>query len=154
MTNFDDVLHQDTTEPFNQYQQWALSKMNGQAVNAIPNGELINASLGLTGEAGEFADMAKKVIFHGHPITPELRMKMALELGDALWYIAIAADSIGFSLAFIADKNQEKLDRRYPYGFEEQRSQDPNRDAPDVAEETKRKLNRISKQIDRNLGDE
>jgi NTP pyrophosphatase (non-canonical NTP hydrolase) len=46
------------------------------------------AALGLTGEAGEVAELIKKEIGHGHP--PEAA-KVAKELGDVLWYAALLA---------------------------------------------------------------
>ena len=49
---------------------------------------MIIAALGLTGEAGEFANMVKKLTAHGHEISVE---KLADELGDILWYVAEAA---------------------------------------------------------------
>lgn len=39
------------------------------------------------------------------------------ELGDLLWYITLAADAIGVPLEEIAQRNVEKLRRRYPDGF-------------------------------------
>jgi len=71
-------------------------------------------SLGLTGEAGEFADMMKKHHGHGHDLD---RVKAAKELGDVLWYVAVLADSLGFNLDTIAQLNVEKLKARYKNGF-------------------------------------
>ena len=42
--------------------------------------------LGLVGEAGEVADLIKKIEGHGHPPDPE---KLIKELGDVLWYVAV-----------------------------------------------------------------
>lgn len=42
--------------------------------------------LGLVGEAGEVADLIKKVEGHGHPANRE---KLIKELGDVLWYVAV-----------------------------------------------------------------
>jgi NTP pyrophosphatase (non-canonical NTP hydrolase) len=80
---------------------------------------LIIAALGLTGEAGEFANMVKKLTAHGHEISPEI---LADELGDVLWYVAEAASASGLSLGDLAQQNVEKLRRRYPEGFSEDRS--------------------------------
>jgi NTP pyrophosphatase (non-canonical NTP hydrolase) len=71
-------------------------------------------TLGLTGEAGEVADYLKKVRGHGHPLDPE---KMKKELGDVLWYLAVLADSFGFTLNEVAQANVDKLRARYPNGF-------------------------------------
>jgi NTP pyrophosphatase (non-canonical NTP hydrolase) len=80
---------------------------------------LIISALGLAGEAGEFANMVKKLTAHGHEISPET---LADELGDVLWYISEAATTCGLSLGDIAQQNVEKLRKRYPEGFSEERS--------------------------------
>jgi NTP pyrophosphatase (non-canonical NTP hydrolase) len=80
---------------------------------------LLNAALGLCGEAGEFADSLKKAEFHAHPLDEaELRK----ELGDVLWYVALACDSLGLQLGEVMEANIEKLRRRYPEGFSSERS--------------------------------
>ena len=80
---------------------------------------LIISALGLAGEAGEFANMVKKLTAHGHDIAPEI---LADELGDVLWYVAEAAASCGLSLGDLAQQNVDKLRQRYPEGFSEDRS--------------------------------
>lgn len=76
--------------------------------------ELIAWSLGIAGESGEFVDSVKKTIFHGHDLNPEEKAK---ELGDILYYVARAAEVLGYSLEEIAVMNIEKLKKRYPDGF-------------------------------------
>ena len=98
----------------NQYQTDALRTAKGE-----PHERVLEAALGLAGEAGEVADLVKKRNFHGHEVTPE---KLAEELGDVLWYIAIMADAIGFTLEDVAAANVAKLEARYPDGFDEARS--------------------------------
>lgn len=78
-------------------------------------------TLGLTGEAGEFADMMKKHHGHGHDLDEK---KAAKELGDVLWYLSVLADSIGYSLSDIATMNVTKLRERYPNGFSIEESKD------------------------------
>ena len=74
-------------------------------------------SLGLVGEAGEFADIMKKVHGHGHDLTGEVKSKAAKELGDVLWYVSVLAASLGFDMSDIASMNIEKLRARYKDGF-------------------------------------
>lgn len=74
---------------------------------------LLNTALGLTGESGEFADMIKKVRFHGHPLTPELRVKLVKELGDILWYIAQGCLALEVSMSEVAAINIRKLTDRH-----------------------------------------
>jgi NTP pyrophosphatase (non-canonical NTP hydrolase) len=80
---------------------------------------LVIAALGMAGEAGEFANMVKKLTAHGHDIAPET---LAEELGDVMWYVAEAATAIGLNLGEIAQNNVDKLRKRYPEGFTEERS--------------------------------
>ena len=79
----------------------------------------IIAALGLAGEAGEFANMVKKLTAHGHEISKD---ELAEELGDVMWYVAEAASACGLSLNEIGQMNVNKLKARYPNGFSEERS--------------------------------
>lgn len=62
-------------------------------------------ALGLCGEAGEYAEKVKKYIRDGM-FDPHGAM---MELGDVLWYLAAAADELGYSLGDVATFNLEKL---------------------------------------------
>lgn len=76
---------------------------------------LLLSALGLTGEAGEFADRVKKIVFHDHPLTDEVA-KLDAEAGDVLWYLARYAEWRGKSLTDLARENVAKLLARYPDG--------------------------------------
>lgn len=90
------------------------------APRARPEQEtLLLAGLGLAGEAGEVADHIKKVAFHGHALDQE---HVTEELGDILWYVALAARAVGVTLEEVAARNIAKLERRYPDGFSEEKS--------------------------------
>jgi len=80
---------------------------------------LIVSALGLAGEAGEFANLVKKMTAHGHPFDP---VSLKDELGDVLWYLAEAATAVGLTLEDIASHNVDKLIKRYPEGFSETQS--------------------------------
>ncbi len=71
-------------------------------------------TLGLTGEAGEVANIVKKIQrdFDGE-ITDEIRAKLKDELGDVLWYISACADELNLTLTEIAEFNVEKLAKRH-----------------------------------------
>ena len=81
--------------------------------------QLSNAALGLSGEAGEVADMLKKHLFHSHPLDRDALVK---ELGDCLWYVAAMATALDVDLGEVGARNIEKLRRRYPDGFSAERS--------------------------------
>ena len=81
--------------------------------------QLANAALGLTGEAGEVAEVIKKHLFHATPLDQDALLK---ELGDCLWYLGAFATVLSLSLDDIAQRNIDKLRRRYPEGFDPERS--------------------------------
>lgn len=71
-------------------------------------------TLGLTGEAGEVANIVKKIQRdHSGVITDEIRLKLKDELGDVLWYISACADELGITLNEIAEYNVNKLAKRH-----------------------------------------
>lgn len=72
---------------------------------------LLDASAGLAEEAGEVLSHVRKHLFRGTPLDREA---VTLELGDALWCLAIAADTLGVTLTDVARRNVEKLRSRYP----------------------------------------
>jgi NTP pyrophosphatase (non-canonical NTP hydrolase) len=71
-------------------------------------------ALGLTGEAGEIANKAKKLLRDGD--TPELRYALTGELGDVLWYLTRLADELYISLESLAASNAAKLRDRQVRG--------------------------------------
>jgi NTP pyrophosphatase (non-canonical NTP hydrolase) len=72
---------------------------------------LLDASAGLAEEAGEVLSHVRKHLLQGRPLD---RDAVLLELGDALWCLAIAADTLGVSLQDVAQRNVEKLRARHP----------------------------------------
>jgi NTP pyrophosphatase (non-canonical NTP hydrolase) len=73
--------------------------------------------LGLCGEAGEVAEVYKKILRddNGH-IGQKGRDKLVRELGDVLWYVANISEDLGFSLSYIAEINVKKLKDRSERG--------------------------------------
>lgn len=98
------------------YQDLAMRTKNS---SLIWERRLDNAALGLAGEAGEFANDVKKFLYHGHDASTPTFVD---ELGDILWYVAMAADVIGVSLSVIMQANIDKLKKRYPDGFSHEAS--------------------------------
>ena len=81
-------------------------------------------ALALCGEAGELANVVKKVVrakgmlaatleFSDSDSESEARLKLRDELGDVLWYLASLAREAGFTLDEIAYQNLDKLAKRY-----------------------------------------
>lgn len=104
------------TMKINEYQKAALRTASG--INKqYPR--ILNGVLGLAGESGECVDMVKKHLFQGHELNKE---HMAKELGDIAWYLAVAADAIDYDLETIMQMNVDKLMKRYPDGFDADKS--------------------------------
>ena len=101
----------------NEYQVAALRTANGMIYDRYDM--IMNGALGLCGESGEVADIIKKATFQGHPLD---EAHIAEELGDVAWYLAILAEAIGMELDTVLEMNVEKLKKRYPNGFEVDKS--------------------------------
>lgn len=101
----------------NEYQKLAM-RTKGEYKDT--DDQLICATLGLTGEAGEFADYIKKHKYQGHIFNS---LEATKELGDICWYLALACDAVGVDLDIVMAQNIEKLRQRYPgKGFEVEKS--------------------------------
>ena len=72
-------------------------------------------TLGVVNEAGEFAGVRKKFLRGDFGVT-EYEQRSKKELGDILWYVAMAARELGFTLEEIAIGNTEKLSARAEAG--------------------------------------
>tara|TARA_B110000879_G_scaffold178413_1_gene233618 strand:+ start:106 stop:516 length:411 start_codon:yes stop_codon:yes gene_type:complete len=79
---------------------------------------LITASIGLSGEVGEFNDIVKKLLFQGKEIDDDTKKHLKSELGDVCWYMAQALIALDSSWEEIFDINIDKLSERYPGGFD------------------------------------
>ena len=106
----------------NEYQKLAMTTLNP----ALSKKDvLINSVMGLCGESGEAIDIVKKWLAQGHELDRE---HLAKELGDIAWYLAEAATALDLDLEDILQANIDKLMKRYPDGFETERSVSRNND--------------------------
>lgn len=76
---------------------------------------LIHASMGFVTEAAEFQDALKKSLFYGKELD---KTNLKEEIGDLLWYLAIAMDVLGTDFDGEQDRVIRKLKARYPSKFE------------------------------------
>ena len=99
----------------NEYQKKAQ-----KFINKNLNDEEVRAHsmLGLCSEVGELQGLFQKKL-QGHGLN-EIHVKK--ELGDVLWFVAEVATAYEWDLNEIAEMNIEKLEARYPNGFEVEKS--------------------------------
>ena len=100
----------------NEYQRLAMTTLNPELNK---RDVLINSVMGLCGESGEAIDIVKKWMAQGHELD---KAHLAKELGDIAWYLAEAATALDLPLEEIFQANLDKLKKRYPDGFETEKS--------------------------------
>lgn len=98
---------------------YTLAALRTLDINLTTGQRLMEGLVGMNSEAGEALDIWKKHEFQGHKLDEK---EIALELGDVLWYLVEASDALGYSLEEIMRMNIEKLSKRYPDGFDPERS--------------------------------
>jgi len=96
---------------FDDYQRAALRTLN-PSLDA--RDQLLDASMGLAEEAAEVLGLIRKRSFQQRGVDDA---KVAEELGDVLWCLAVTAHSLGIPLSKIAEGNQAKLHARHPDGW-------------------------------------
>lgn len=75
------------------------------------------SGLGLAGESGEVADIAKKILFHEMEYTQEVKDKLVKEAGDVIFYLTfLCTNVLEMSLEDVMEANKEKLLDRYKSG--------------------------------------
>lgn len=77
---------------------------------------LLTGAMGMCGEAGEFSEIVKKVLFHNKPLTEEVHAHLVKELGDVIWYWTNACRALGVNPNDVITLNVSKLEARYPGG--------------------------------------
>ena len=109
-----ETISQYTGMTINEYQKAALRTVNKSGKELV-----INCALGLSGESGEVADLIKKWQFQGHRLNQD---KVIEEIGDVAWYVAVMAAALNVDLETVLQANVDKLKKRYPEGFDQERS--------------------------------
>lgn len=95
----------------NDYQEAAMrtaKDMGSEKMN------LIHAAMGMSSDAGEFVDCIKKHAIYGKALDVNNAIE---EIGDVMWFCALAAHTLGISLEEIAQANIMKLMQRYPENY-------------------------------------
>jgi NTP pyrophosphatase (non-canonical NTP hydrolase) len=97
----------------NEYQTSALKT----AIYPNQGNNLIYPVLGICGETGEVAEKVKKLIRDGDGVlTDSTREKIALELSDVCWYVAVLAYELDYTLEEVMQMNLDKLASRAERG--------------------------------------
>jgi len=91
--------------------------------------DLLHAIMGCETEVGEMMDAIKRTIFYGKELDI---VNVKEELGDLLYYVALAMHACGTSFEEVMKANHAKLKARYPDGFSKVRASERN-----LAEERK-----------------
>ena len=99
----------------NEYQRRASRTINHKLKQTE---QRLHALHGIVGEIGEIHSLFQKV-YQGHELDVEHLKK---EIGDMLWFVAELCTSFGFTLGEVAEMNIQKLEARYPDGFETDKS--------------------------------
>jgi NTP pyrophosphatase (non-canonical NTP hydrolase) len=81
--------------------------------------KILNGAMGLNGEAGEVIDIVKKHLFQGHSLDVP---NILDECSDIMWYVAELLTGIGYTMDECMNHNINKLKKRFPNGFEAERS--------------------------------
>ena len=89
----------------------------------VPPERLITAAMGLSAESGEFTEIVKKCLFQGKPMDEHTVWHAKRELADILWYLVQGCIALDTNLEEIIYINTEKLESRYPDGFDSFRSE-------------------------------
>lgn len=85
---------------------------------------LNHAALGMAGEIGEFAYAIEKWLQYGTNLDiPNL----VEELGDILWYLALACNAISVDMGLVMENNIAKLKVRYPEKYSDTLAAEENR---------------------------
>lgn len=104
------------TMSLKEYQERSMRTINKE----LTKEQLIsNMAMGIAGETGEVIDLIKKHLYQGHNLD---KLKLKEEIGDVMFYIVNLCNIISADLEGIIDDNYNKLMKRYPDGFSEERS--------------------------------
>ena len=100
---------------------WTQGEKSGEDMQVA---RLLTAVVGMMAESGEFAEIVKKKVFQADTKFSDSEIfHMKRELGDVLWYWAQGCLSLGFTPSEVIKENINKLEKRYPNGFEVVRSE-------------------------------
>ena len=110
----DQYLSEIFSEKIASYYKLSNEESDQRNQSYLENRELIHATMGLCGEAGEVMDLVKKSVNYSKPLDRE---KLLEECGDTLHYLARVLTEAGSSLEEAIEHNLKKLSKRFPQGY-------------------------------------
>ena len=93
-----------------------LSRLTELEVGDADVPRLMTAAFGVSAEAGELAEIIKKIFLQGKPYNEENIIHMKKEAGDILWYMSQLCIALDTTFEEVLQMNYEKLSARYPEG--------------------------------------
>lgn len=116
LNKYTDFVNAVTSKPTNDTDAFISRLKELQEMENINPSLLLNSSIGLASEGGEFSEIVKKMFFQGKPFNEENRFHMKRELGDIIWYWTNACRALGYDPNEVIAENVSKLESRYPGG--------------------------------------
>lgn len=123
LQKYDEFVDAVTSPVSKDLEMWTkrLQELENMGINIS---QLMTASTAMSGEAGEFSELVKKMSWHGKQLTPELHTHLVKELGDVIFYWVMACQSLNVDASDVISRNVAKLEARYPGGkFSVERSE-------------------------------
>lgn len=84
-----------------------------------------HAVIGAVGELGEIAQILENWIYYGKGFDGAAIRE---EIGDTLWYIALACTALGIDMGILMNENLAKLKARFPEAYSDEAADRANRD--------------------------
>ena len=127
LTDYEEFVNEVTSQASKSPKNFIdeIDRIEEQGINPA---RLLTASVGLSGESGEFSDIVKKVVFQGKEIDDDVVKHLRSELGDIMWYVAQGCLALDTTIEELIDINTAKLESRYPGGFSMFRSENRRKD--------------------------
>jgi NTP pyrophosphatase (non-canonical NTP hydrolase) len=101
----------------NEKYQQAIKRTMNTTLTSIERVSML--CMGIAGETVELIDYLKKTYYHDHTLSFD---EVKKEIGDILWYIGNICNEFDLNLSAIMQMNIDKLMKRYPNGFDKNRS--------------------------------
>lgn len=92
--------------------------------DALSPVRLNHAVIGMMGEVGELAAAVERWLHYGQALDLG---NIREEVGDVLWYVALACNTLDLDMGSIMEANIRKLRTRYPEKYRDELAREENR---------------------------